>query len=410
MRNHFAGWTNTVLGEVCSFKSGSGFKENYQGMKTGQHPFIKVRDLTLSGNEKYIKNAQNWISGKALKELRAKLQPARATVFAKVGAALKLNRRRILTRPTAIDNNMMAAIPDETRLNHEFLYFFLLIQDLGCLSQEGAVPSVNQQHLAEINIGLPPLSEQCKIAKILSTWDYAIETTEKLISNTQDQKKALKWQLLKGRRRFITGKGEWKVVSFGDVMDIKIGGTPSRNNSAYWDHEKNTENRWVSISDLQSPSIEETKEHLSDLGVKNSNAKLIPAGSIVMSFKLTIGRTAVLGKACYTNEAVCAILPKDEKLLLKDYLLQALPYVNYEKEIDQAVKGKTLNKKKLRNLKLALPPYEEQRRIADVLSALDSKESILISSRAKLELEKGELMRGLLTGKRRVRVDDDSND
>ena len=84
--------------------------------------------------------------------------------------------------------------------------------------------------------------------------------------------------------------------------------------------------------------------------------------------------------------------------------------MNYEKEIDRAVKGKTLNKKKLRNLKLTLPPYEEQRRIADVLSTLDSKESILISQRAKLELEKGELMRVLLTGKRRVCIDDDSND
>ena len=299
-------------------------------------------------------------------------------------------------------------------VDERFLFYLMASRsfiDFATSSSGGTrMPRAKWDYVSKYEIQLPPLFEQRRIAKILSTWGRAIETIEKLISNTQAQKEALKWQLLKGRRRFMTNKGEWKVVSFGDVMDMKTGGTPSRNNPAYWDHEKNTENRWVSISDLQSPSIEETKEHLSDLGVKNSNAKLIPAGSIVMSFKLTIGRTAVLGKACYTNEAVCAILPKDEKLLLKDYLLQALPYVNYEKEIDQAVKGKTLNKKKLRNLKLALPPYEEQRRIADVLSALDSKESILISSRAKLELEKVELMRVLLTGKRRIRVDDDSND
>lgn len=299
-------------------------------------------------------------------------------------------------------------------VDRKFLFYLLVSRsfiDFATSSSGGTrMPRAKWGYVSKYEIQLPPLLEQRKIARILSTCDEIIETIEKLITNTQTHKKALKWQLLNGRKHFMTNRREWKVVSFGDVMDIEIGRTPSRNNPAHWDHEKNTENRWISISDLQSPAIEETKEHISDLGVKNSNAKLIPAGSIVMSFKLTIGRTAVLRKDCYTNEAVCALSPKDEKLLLKDYLLQALPYVNYEKEIDRAVKGKTLNKKKLRNLKLTLPPYEEQRRIADVLSTLDSKESILISQRAKLELEKGELMRVLLTGKRRVCIDDDSND
>jgi len=105
-------WPDITLGEVCTFRGGNGFKESHQGQSNGDYPFIKVSDLTLKGNEKYITTAQNWVCEDVLRELRATLQPAGAVVFAKVGAALKLNRRRILTRPTAIDNNMMAAIPE----------------------------------------------------------------------------------------------------------------------------------------------------------------------------------------------------------------------------------------------------------------------------------------------------------
>lgn len=168
-------WPETTLGDVCTFRGGSGFRESHQGQSSGDHPFIKVSDLTIDGNEKYITTAQNWVSAAALRELRATLQPAGAVVFAKVGAALKLNRRRILGLPTAIDNNMMAAIPDKQQLDGEFLYYFLLMQDLGRFSQESAVPSVNQGHLSSIEISLPPLPEQRKIAEILRTWDEALE-------------------------------------------------------------------------------------------------------------------------------------------------------------------------------------------------------------------------------------------
>lgn len=177
-----ADWAEVALGDICTFRGGSGFKEEYQGNSFGDYPFIKVSDMTLPGNEKYITTSNNWVSSATLKKLRANLQPEGATVFAKVGAALKLNRRRLLSRPTAIDNNMMAAIPEKSRLDSEFLYYFMLVQDLGRFSQESAVPSVNQGHLSSIDIGLPPLPEQRKIAKVLRTWDEAIEKLEALRS------------------------------------------------------------------------------------------------------------------------------------------------------------------------------------------------------------------------------------
>lgn len=216
-----ADWSEITLGDICTFRGGSGFRESHQGQASGDHPFIKVSDLTIKGNEKYITAAQNWVSTAALRKLRATLQPAGAVVFAKVGAALKLNRRRIIGHPTAIDNNMMVAIPDKQRLDGEFLYYFLLMQDLGRFSQESAVPSVNQGHLASIAISLPPVPEQRKIAEILRTWDEALEKLAALRAAKERRLSALRAALLFGRLR-LGGLGHKWVPTRLDAVTHEL--------------------------------------------------------------------------------------------------------------------------------------------------------------------------------------------
>jgi len=168
---------------------------------------------------------------------------------------------------------------------------------LGLASPGGAGrnKTLGQNEFSLLRITLPPTKEQQKIAQILSTWDKAIETLEALITAKEKRKKALMQQLLTGKRRFQGFSGKWKWVRFDQILDIEIGGTPSRNNPDYWDKEKVSRNRWLSIRDLKGNVIQDTKEYITDLGVKKSNVTLIPAGSIVMSFKLTIGRAAILG-------------------------------------------------------------------------------------------------------------------
>lgn len=213
-----ADWRDLCLGDICNFRGGSGFKEEFQGADAGEFPFIKVSDMTLPENEKYITTAQNWVSESNLKKLRANLQPAGAVVFAKVGAALKLNRRRILSRPTAIDNNMMAAIPDGDQIDGEFLYYFMLAQDLGRFCQESAVPSVNQGHLSSIEISLPTLTEQRKIAEILRTWDDAIEKLEALRAANLRRRIWMRTHLFSGRTRLPGYTGEWRTVPLSEVL------------------------------------------------------------------------------------------------------------------------------------------------------------------------------------------------
>lgn len=193
-------WVHGQLGDLCAFKGGFAFKEVYQGQSMGELPFIKVSDMNLLGNERNIEYSNNWVSFETAKLMKAKPFPESSIVFAKVGAALLLNRRRILLRPTIIDNNMMAAVPSNAA-DTEFLYQLLMAIDFARFVQEGAVPSINQGDLSSFKLSYPYVEEQQKIAAVLSAADAEISTLEKKLACLKDEKKALMQQLLTGKRR-----------------------------------------------------------------------------------------------------------------------------------------------------------------------------------------------------------------
>lgn len=168
-------WYSTSLGEICKFTAGSAFKTEHQGLKTGKYPFIKVSDMNLPGNEIVINRAQNYVSDYQKDVMAAKLHPAGATVFAKIGVALQSNRRRLLSRPTIIDNNMMSATPKSGIVTSRFLYFLLCTLDFNTISAGSALPYLNISDLQKISVSLPQKIEfQEEIEKMLSVIDDRI--------------------------------------------------------------------------------------------------------------------------------------------------------------------------------------------------------------------------------------------
>jgi type I restriction enzyme M protein len=154
---------------------------------------------------------------------------------------------------------------------------------------------------------------------------------------------------------------QWDLVALGDLCNIKIGGTPSRSEKQFYDQ---GENLWVSISEMNSNVILDTKEKINDIGVKKSNVKLIKAGTTLLSFKLSIGKTAIAGKDLYTNEAIAALEIKDKRKLLDNYLF----YLFDSKVIDLdntdfKAFGKSLNSATLKLVKIPVPSLEVQREI-----------------------------------------------
>jgi len=174
----------------------------------------------------------------------------------------------------------------------------------------------------------------------------------------------------------------WSWQELGGLFDIAIGGTPSRSNPEYWDSDKRTNNRWLSIRDLKGRVISDTSEYLSDEGVKNSNVKLVPKGTVIMSFKLSVGRTAYTGVDLYTNEAIVAFFPKDLEQINLNYFYQGLHFWDLLANVDQAVKGVTLNKEKINLINALLPSLPEQQKIAKILTSVDE---VIEKTQAKID-------------------------
>lgn len=150
------GWACGALGDICSFTAGSAFKPEHQGSTEGEFPFIKVSDMNLAGNEVFIQSANNYVSKSQQSEMKAKLHPSGATVFAKIGVALISNRRRLLTTPTIIDNNLMSASPVEGKSGQYFLYSLLSTLDFNTLVSGTALPYINVSDLKKTPIVRPP--------------------------------------------------------------------------------------------------------------------------------------------------------------------------------------------------------------------------------------------------------------
>jgi len=163
---------------------------------------------------------------------------------------------------------------------------------------------------------------------------------------------------------------KWEEKTLKDLCEIEIGKTPNRSTPKFWDKELITDNTWVSIADLNNTVNKEvftSKERVSDIGA--SNIKIVKQGTLLLSFKLTIGRVAFAGKDLYTNEAIAQLPIKNEEEIDKNYLYYYLQYFNYDELLkgDVKVKGKTLNKEKLKSLPVKYPKIEEQQRIVGIL-------------------------------------------
>ena len=175
----------------------------------------------------------------------------------------------------------------------------------------------------------------------------------------------------------------WKWAKLSDVSEFNVGKTPPTKNSIYWGDEID----WVSIADMNHRKlVQSTHRKLSNRALNSIfNNKLVPPGTLLMSFKLTIGRLAITSKECVHNEAIISIYPK--QYLLRDYLMNALDALDLEKNVKSAIKGKTLNSKSLANIFIPIPPLEEQKKIVKKIEELFE----LIDKKEKNDKEKDKL-------------------
>ena len=158
-------------------------------------------------------------------------------------------------------------------------------------------------------------------------------------------------------------------IKLKDVFELQIGKTPSRNKSEYW----NGVYKWVSISDIGNSRkyVYSTRESITDKGIIDSGIKVIPKGTVIMSFKLSIGKTAITTEDMYTNEAIVAFIDKKKIPIDIDYLYYLCSGSNWMQVVNKAVMGLTLNKATLSEKEINIPNIKIQKKCAGNLDKID---------------------------------------
>lgn len=249
------------------------------------------------------------------------------------------------------------------------------------------------------DFNLPPLPEQRKIAQILSTWDRGIATTEKLIDASKQQKKALMQKLLTGKKRLIdpeTGKafqGDWEEVKLNQIANITMGSSP-----------KSESYNEVGIGLPLLQGNADIKSRKSAPRIYTSQiTKECNVNDILLSVRAPVGTVAKsLHNACI-GRGIASIQAK--KNIVQEFVYQWL--LAFEPKWERFSQGSTfeaVNSNDIKTLQISLPVFQEQQKIASVLTAADKEIELLEAKLAHLKQEKKALMQQLLTGKRRVNI------
>lgn len=293
------------------------------------------------------------------------------------------------------------------------LYFFntrkgKFLLELASPGGAGRNKTLGQSEFAKLGLLLPSAEEQKKIAQILSTWDKAITTTEQLLANSQQQKKALMQQLLTGKKRLLDKNGvrfggEWQVLPLGQLTNIFDGthSTPRYVEDGV---------QFYSVEHLTANDFSKTKFISEEVFDKESKRVKLERGDILMTRIGDIGTAKHLDWDVRASFYVSLALVKASESFDSEYMTQ---YINsnifrselWKRTIHVAF-PKKINLGEISNCLVAIPSLEEQQKIAAVVSTADQEISAFQKKLEALKQEKKALMQQVLTGKRRVKIDD----
>ncbi len=399
-------WEVNHLGEICDVRDGTHDSPKYHA--TGI-PFITSKNLTetkLSFEDIKFISKEDHINFS--KRSHVENGDILFGMIGTVGKPIVVNEEFEFS----IKNVALLKFGNSKELNNFYalnvLKSSIIDNQFKKMSNGGVLNFVALGNIRNLIFPLPPLPEQQKIAEILSTVDDKIEVIDQQIIQTQELKKGLMQRLLSkgiGHTKFKDSPlgmipESWEVVELGSLLkNIKGGGTPSKDVAEYWSREI----PWATVKDLKKTIINDSIDYISQSGLKNSAANLIPAWTLIISTRMAVGKAVFFTKDVSINQDLKALFPKNN--LNKFFLLHWF-FANSEYILNLAsgstVKGIRLEV--LKALKIILPKIEEQQKIAEILTSADDKLEVLIEKKGHYQELKQGLMQQLLTGKIRVKV------
>jgi restriction endonuclease S subunit len=262
-----------------------------------------------------------------------------------------------MTNPYYLTDNGFSIKSNQNEVITKYVYYLLLHNKnyLINLYQGLGQKVISKTNLKLIKIQIPSLVVQNDIVQYL---DFIYEKSNKTSTEKINELKQLNEFCLNNQMKF----GNNINKTLGEICEFNIGGTPLRNKNEYYD---NGTNLWLSVRELNGGYIYDTKEKITDLGVENSSVKLFKKDTILFSFKLSIGKTAIVGNPLYTNEAIAGILSKDDDLLNSKYLYYYLSINDFSKMSSGLLGAGSLNKKSLAENKIKIPSLDKQKEIVE---------------------------------------------
>ena len=406
-------WEVKRLGDVTRIQAGGTPSTLFEAYWNGNIRWMNSGELNL----KRVYEVEGRITELGLNNSSTHLIPKGCVLIGLAGQG-KTRGTAAINYVDLCTNQSIAAIFPSDFHNSDFLYHVMdnKYQELRELSDGGGGRGgLNLKILNDIQIPLPPLPEQQRIAKALSDVDALISTTEKLLQKKRNIKQGTMQELLTGKKRLpgfaksnntkMTELGEipedWEVKKLGEFTRIQAGGTPSTLFEEYW----NGNIRWMNSGELNMKRVYEVEGRITELGLANSSTHLFPKNCVLIGLAgqgKTRGTAAINYVELCTNQSIAAIFPSFSHN--SEFLYQNIDNrYNELRELSDGGGGRGgLNLKIIGNLEIALPPKEEQNSIAKILSDMDNEIDLLNTKLEKYRNLKTAMMQQLLTGKIRL--------
>jgi type I restriction enzyme S subunit len=407
-------WNVTNLESIAKISSGNTAPQDEKYFRNGKYPFIRVQHLTELQEQKYPVN-YDYINDYAVSDLKLKKFKKGSIIFPKSGESIKLEKRAILKEDSYVVNHLAVIEPfDKNNIDNLFLFHYLCTVKTSNYLTKTTMPSLNLSTISNFLVPLPSLSEQQKIAEVLSTVDEAIQKTNEIIAKTERLKKGLMQELLTkgvGHKEFKDTEigripREWEVVKLEDVVsEAKPGfacGKRDENGILQLRMDNIEPEGWINVeAGVRVPVPEDVEDYI----LKPGNILFNNTNSIDL-----IGKTAIFrgefSRCVYSNHLTRIRVNQNKVipewvlyLLIRKWELGVFKAICH-RHVHQA----GINNEDLLRLKIPLPSLQEQQKITSIILTVDNKIKLEKKEKVRLERIKQGLMDLLLTGKIRVKV------
>lgn len=357
-------WKEYKLKEICPIiTDGSHFspKEDSSGI-----PMFSVKDMRDNGFDYSKVKRISEIDYKAL--IKQGCQPEIGDILiAKDGSVLK-HIFNVKEKPDYVLLSSIAIVkPDNKIVDSNFLSYQLKSPTtsetiLTNFVSGSGVPRIVLKDFKEVEISLPPLPEQTAIAEVLSSLDDKIDLLHRQNNTLEQLAETLFRQWFVHRPELVEGEAEesWEVGTLGNLFDIKIGRTPPRKEQQ-WFSTNSTDVKWISIKDLGNSGIyiDSVSEYLTKEAVERFSIPIIPSNTVLLSFKLTVGRVAITTEEMLSNEAIAHFRIKPHSKFYSEFLYLFLKSFNFNSLGSTSSIAEAINSQMIKEIEMQIPNEEK---------------------------------------------------